>query len=103
MALVRLSPRHSAYLERTARRLSTRKGRTIQPQEILSAILDLAIQDEGTYDPADVSRPLDPLRRGFLQAETAARTASFAADSLLPAESESLRPSEHLPQDRNAR
>lgn len=90
MALVRLTGAHSAYLERTARRLSNRKGVTVTPQDVLSALLDLAIQDEGTYDPADVSRPLDPLRRGFLQTETAARTVAFGADSLLPVVSENL-------------
>jgi hypothetical protein len=89
MALTRLSAKHSAYLERTARRLSNRRNVQVSTQDVLHAILDMAIQDEGTYDPADVSRPLDPLRRGFLQAETAARTVSFGVDALLPVGSES--------------
>ena len=74
MALAKLLPKHSAYLERTARRLSNRKGIKITAQEVLYALLDLAIQDEGVYDPEDPGRPLDPLRRKFLQADTSNRT-----------------------------
>lgn len=74
MALARLLPRHAAYLERTARKLSNRKGTKVSEQDVLHALLDLAIQDEGVYDPADPGRPLDPLRRGFLQADTRSRT-----------------------------
>ncbi len=74
MALAKLLPKHSAYLERTARRLSNRKGTKVTAQEVLHGLLDLAIQDEGIYDPADPGRPLDPLRRQFLQADTSNRT-----------------------------
>lgn len=74
MALAKLLPKHSAYLERAARRLSNRKAIKITAQEVLYALLDLAIQDEGVYDPEDPGRPLDPLRRKFLQADTSNRT-----------------------------
>lgn len=41
--------------------------------EVLCAILDLAIQDEGIYDPEDPGRPVDPLRRQVMQTESSAR------------------------------
>ena len=81
MALAKLQPRHTAYLERTARRLSNRKGTRVSEQDVLHALLDLAIQDEGIYDPADPGRPMDPLRRQFLQADTRSRTTRLVAAS----------------------
>lgn len=78
MALTKILPRHSAYLERTARKLSNKRGVKVTEQEVLHALLDLAIQDEGIYDPQDPGRPLDPLRRAFLQAETRSRTTQFS-------------------------
>lgn len=78
MALARLLSRHSAYLERTARKLSARRGSRVSEQDVLHALLDLAIQDEGIYDPQDPGRPLDPLRRAFLQADTNSRTTHFS-------------------------
>jgi hypothetical protein len=81
MALAKLLPKHGAYLERTARRLSNRKGIKITAQEVLHALLDLAIQDEGVYDPEDPGRPLDPLRRRFLQADTSGRTTRLVVAS----------------------
>lgn len=81
MALARLLPKHTAYLERTARRLSNRKGVKVTGQEVLHALLDLAIQDEGVYDPEDPGRPLDPLRRKFLQADTSSRTTRLVVAS----------------------
>lgn len=44
---------HRRYLIRTARELSKRAGRKVRPQEVLEAVLDLAIHDEGLYDPED--------------------------------------------------
>jgi hypothetical protein len=82
MALVRLKPQHKAYLERTARRLSTRKSQRVSEQEVLDALLDLAIADEGMYDPADTARPYDPLRREVVQAESSTRLSDLAGDAL---------------------
>jgi hypothetical protein len=83
MALVRLKPQHKAYLERTARRLSTRKNQRVSEQEVLDALLDLAIADEGIYDPADPGRPYDPLRRNIVQAETSTRLTGLGVDALV--------------------
>jgi len=68
-----LKDHHRSYLARTARVLSKRLGRRVSQDDVLCILLDLAIQDEGTYDPEDPGRPVDPLRRQIMQAETSAR------------------------------
>jgi len=82
---MRLAPHHTAYLERTARRLARRSGHDVAPLQVLEALLDMAIADEGMYDPADPLRPLDPLRRQFLQGEGTTRTTSFDGERLVAA------------------
>ena len=83
MALVRLKAHHKAYLERTARRLSAKKDQRVSEQDVLHALIDLAIADEGVYDPADPGRPYDPLRRQIVQTERASRTTELAGDDLV--------------------
>lgn len=83
MALVRLKAHHKAYLERTARRLSAKKDQRVSEQDVLHALIDLAIADEGVYDPADPGRPYDPLRRQFVQAETNSRTTGLGVAELV--------------------
>lgn len=76
-------PAHcEAYLERSARRLSTR-GASISPEAVLIALVELAIQDEGRFDPEDLSSPLSPLRREIVQAEAGARSARFGPDEVV--------------------
>lgn len=65
---MRLEPHQAAYLERTARRLRVSKD------DVLRALLDLAIQDEGIYDPEMPEVPMSSLRRTIIQAESEART-----------------------------
>jgi len=82
MASVTITKHQSAYLERTARRLSDLAGRRITKAAVLSTLLDVAIEDEGVYDPQS-SEPLDPYRKRICQAEREARTVSFDIESLL--------------------
>ena len=83
MALVRLKTHHKAYLERTARRLSARKNQRVSEQDVLHALVDLAIADEGVYDPVDPGRPYDPLRRQVVQTEVSSRTTGLGVDELV--------------------
>jgi hypothetical protein len=46
-----MQPHHLRYLERTARTLSREAGRRVRPEEVLELLVELAIVDEGTYDP----------------------------------------------------
>ena len=46
-----VKPHHHRYLERTARILSRDAGRRVRPEEVLELLVELAIADEGTYDP----------------------------------------------------
>jgi hypothetical protein len=73
---------HRRYLRRTAQRLRRATGRAVTEQEVLEALLDLAIADEGTYDPQD-GRVVSAERRAIMQAEKAARTQTFTAEDLL--------------------
>lgn len=81
MPSVTLTKHHSAFLERTARRLSNLSGKAVSKKEVLAALLDIAIEDEGVYDP-ETSEPLEPLRKQICQAERGARTASFDVDAI---------------------
>jgi len=84
MPSVTITKHQSAYLERTARRLSDLAGRRVTKSEVLSSLLEIAIEDEGVYDPSS-SEPLSPYRKRVCQAEREARTASFDIESLLTA------------------
>jgi len=79
---VKLQPHHAAFLDRTARRLSARVGRAVSRDEVLGALLDIAVQDEGVYDPDAPERPLSPLRRGVLQEERGTRTCQLGERAL---------------------
>jgi hypothetical protein len=84
MPTITITREQSAYLERTARQLSSLANRKVGKREVLSALLDTAIEDEAVYDP-ETSEPLDPYRKRICQAEREARTASFDVESLLTA------------------
>jgi hypothetical protein len=73
---------HRQYLERTARELSRRTGRHVAPQEVLEALLNMAIRDEAIYDPED-SRPISETRRTVAQAERGARASAFLPHELM--------------------
>ena len=79
-----MNKHHNAYLERTARRLSQLSGRRVSKKEVLQCLIDIAIEDEGVYEP-ESSEPLSPLRKVFCQTEKEARTASFDVDSIFQA------------------
>ena len=81
MASVIITKHHSAYLERTARRLSELSGKRVGKKDVLHALLDTAIEDEAIYDPA-TSEPIDPYRKRICQAERKGRTASFDVEAL---------------------
>ena len=57
-----------------ARLHSTRKI-VVTPMEVLVALVETAIADEGIHDPGGFDVPLSPLRREIVQAESEARTA----------------------------
>lgn len=80
---MQLKDHHVRYLSRTARRLSSRLGRTVKPGEVLQALVDMAIADEATYDPEDSGRLITEGRREIVQAERASRTTDLAPDELL--------------------
>ena len=84
MPSITISREQSAFLERTARRISDLRARKVTKREILGALLEIAIEDEGIYDP-HTSEPVDPYRRRICQAERESRTASFDVESLLTA------------------
>lgn len=81
MPSITVNQHQSAYLERTARRLTSLLGRKVSKRDVLSALLDVAIEDEGMYDP-ETSEPIDPYRKKIVQAEREGRTASFDVDAL---------------------
>ena len=84
MKTVSLKPEHGAYLERTARKLSDLSGRRVSNREVLHSILDVAIRDEGIYDPKS-HEPLSAYSKEFRQVEKEARTADFDVPRLLDA------------------
>ena len=84
MPTITITKEHAAYLERTARRLSDLAHKKVSKRDVLTALLDTAIEDEAVYDP-ETSEPLDPYRKQVCQAEREARTASFDVDSLFEA------------------
>jgi len=82
MKRIPVSNQHSAYLDRTARRLSELFGTKVTPKQALSLLLDLALEDEEMYD-LDGTSPIDPYKKEFKQIEKEARTASFDVVALL--------------------
>lgn len=84
MPSITITREQAAYLERTARRLTDLSGRKVTKKEVLSSILETAIEDEGVYEPG-TSSPIDPYRKKICQAEREARSASFAITDLLGA------------------
>lgn len=88
MPTMTINQHQSAYLERTARTLSERLDRKVSKKEVLYALIDTAIEDEGIYDP-QTSQPMDPLRKRVCQAEKKDRSASFDTEGLLRAVSTS--------------
>jgi len=84
MKTVGLKQEHGAYLERTARKLSELSGRRVSSKEVLHTLVDIAIRDEGVYDPKS-HEPLDAYAREFRQSEKEARTASFDVPKLFEA------------------
>lgn len=57
---------HERYLERQARELSRALGRAVKPAEVLELLVELAIKDEGLYDP-DNGAVLSTTRRSVEQ------------------------------------
>lgn len=64
-----MKPHHDRYLERTARVLSKDAGRRVRVEEVLELLVELAIQDEGLYEPetgavltAGTRAPIQPER-----------------------------------------
>lgn len=82
MPTITISKHQSAYLERTARRMSGLKGAKVTKRDVINAILDTAIEDEGLYDP-QTSEPVDAYRKRVCQAEKEARTSSFDTEALI--------------------
>lgn len=83
MPTITIEQHHANYLSRVARLLSAKTDRQISSREVLGALLDLAIRDEGLYDPEDPGRPLDPLRREIRALESTARTTRLEPHELL--------------------
>lgn len=75
---MKLQSHHQAYLERTARVLQTRLGAPIRPEDVLGALLDTAIADEGRYDPDVPDRPLSAQTRAVLHIERDTRTQALS-------------------------
>lgn len=73
--------RHRQYLVRTARELSRAKDRKVSPKEVLEALVDLAILDEGIYDPQD-TRVISAERRAIQTASEGLRTTRFGRPEL---------------------
>jgi len=84
MPTVTVTQHQSAYLARTARSLSSLLGRKVSKRDVLHVLIDLAVEDEGVYDP-QTSEPMDPLRKRICQAEKIARATSFDTAALLKA------------------
>jgi hypothetical protein len=55
----------------------------VSSEEVLAALVDIAIKDETLYDPEDVHRPLDPLRREIQQVEQEHRTGRMDPEAAL--------------------
>ena len=55
------------FLQRTARALSRARGSKVTPGQVLELLVELAITDEGVYDPEDGS-PLVASNRTVRQA-----------------------------------
>jgi len=64
---MKLKLRHSAYLERAARKLSERTETKVTERQVLEHLLELAIHDEELFDPVAVVLPLSPTRRTICQ------------------------------------
>lgn len=80
---MKLKDKHRAFLERTARELSRRTKTNVTPRHVLEAILDMAILDEGVYDPDFPEEPMSPTRRAIVQSERRGRTVSLELHELL--------------------
>ena len=80
---MKLRDRHRAYLERVARQMTRHFGKSVSARDVHDALLDLALQDEGVFDPEDLGKPVSPLRREIIQAERGARTVDLAPHELL--------------------
>lgn len=87
---MKLEPHHQAFLERSARVLGQQLNRRVSQDEILGALLDLAIKDEGLYDPELPTEPLSPSRRVVMQAESTTRSSRLGPDELMAILSGSL-------------
>jgi len=55
----------------------------VSTEEVLQALVDLAISDEGVYDPEDEGRPISAWRKEVVQAERDSRSQRFGPDELL--------------------
>lgn len=74
---------HELYLERTARSLSRDLGRAVKPAEVLELLVELAIRDEGLYDP-DSGAVLSTTRRSAVQPERDSSRAGEPAGLFAP-------------------
>ena len=80
---MKLSDQYLAYLTRTARKFTKELGRRVTEREVCEAILDVAIGDEGLFDPEDPGQPMSATRREIIQVERQARTADLEPHELL--------------------
>jgi len=78
-----VKPHHERYLERQARELSRDLGRTVRPAEVLELLVELAIADEGLYDP-DSGAVLSTTRRSVEQPERDSSRAGEPAGRFAP-------------------
>ena len=85
MASITVSREQTAFLDRTARELGKRIGRAISRKEVLTAIIEIALNDEKAYDPAAPLTVISPLRREVVQAEKSNRTTAYDIDALFSA------------------
>lgn len=80
---MKLKDHQVAYLERVSRQMGKHLGRAVSKREVYDALFEMAIRDEGLFDPERPSRPISVERREIVQAETATRTSSLEPHELL--------------------
>ena len=80
---MKLGDHYQSYLERMSRRMTKETGKKITARMVLEAVLDLAIADEGLFDPEDPGQPLSGRRREVVQAERQSRTVRLEPHELV--------------------
>ena len=84
MPSISLTTDQAAFLDRTARSLSEKVGRKVSRRDVLSLLIEVAIEDEAVYD-IESGGPLSPYKKRISQAQRRSRTASFDVGALVEA------------------